>query len=74
MLQEMPRSLLAQGLELLSGPRNSSVTRRASGFPMLFLCIVVGEDPAKSRPLLSHCIQTLLALANAPLPRNWDQT
>nr|XP_025046325.1 thyroid adenoma-associated protein homolog [Pelodiscus sinensis] len=73
-LQAMPRTMLAEGLELLSGPRSSSITRRAAGFPMLFLCIVVGEDAAKSRPLLAHCIQTLLALANTPLPQNWDQT
>ncbi|XP_067396014.1 tRNA (32-2'-O)-methyltransferase regulator THADA-like isoform X2 [Emydura macquarii macquarii] len=73
-LQAMPRTMLAQGLELLSGPRSSSITRRAAGFPVLFLCIVVGEDSARSRPLLAHCIQTLLALANTPLPQNWDQT
>ncbi|KAM9118287.1 tRNA (32-2'-O)-methyltransferase regulator THADA-like isoform 2-T2 [Pangshura tecta] len=73
-LQAVPRTMLAQGLELLSGPRSSSITRRAAGFPMLFLCIVGGEDPSKVRPLLAHCIQTSLALANTPLPQNWDQT
>ncbi|CAM4564660.1 tRNA (32-2'-O)-methyltransferase regulator THADA-like isoform X1 [Lepidochelys kempii] len=73
-LQAVPRTMLAQGLELLSGPRSSSITRRAAGFPMLFLCIVGGEDPSKGRPLLAYCIQTLLALANTPLPQNWDQT
>ncbi|XP_050779936.1 thyroid adenoma-associated protein homolog isoform X1 [Gopherus flavomarginatus] len=73
-LQAVPRTMLAQGLELLSGPRSSSITRRAAGFPMLFLCILGGEDPSKARPLLAHCIQTLLALANTPLPQNWDQT
>lgn len=50
------------------------MTRRAAGFPMLFLCIVAGEDPVKSRPLLAECIQTLLALANEPLPQDWGQT
>uniref|UniRef100_A0A8C8SWJ4 Thyroid adenoma-associated protein homolog n=1 Tax=Pelusios castaneus TaxID=367368 RepID=A0A8C8SWJ4_9SAUR len=73
-LQAIPRTVLAQGLELLSGPRSSSITRRAAGFPMLFLCIVAGEDSASSRQLLAHCIQTLLALANTPLPQHWDQT
>ncbi|XP_074868772.1 tRNA (32-2'-O)-methyltransferase regulator THADA-like isoform X2 [Carettochelys insculpta] len=73
-LQALPRTMLAQGLELLSGPRSSSITRRAAGFPMLFLCILVGEDSARPRPLLARCIQTLLTLANMPLPENWDQT
>ncbi|XP_042297557.1 thyroid adenoma-associated protein homolog isoform X2 [Sceloporus undulatus] len=73
-LQVIPETMLTQGLAFLRSPRNSSITRRAAGFPMLFLCIVVGEDPAKSRPLLAHCIQTLLALASEPLPHNWDQT
>lgn len=63
-----------QGLEALSGPRSSSITRRAAGFPMLFLCIVSGEDPAQARPLLALCIQTLLALAATALPQDWDQT
>lgn len=65
---------LCQGLEALSGPRSSSVTRRAAGFPMLFLCIVSGEAPAQARPLLTRCIQTLLALATTALPQDWDQT
>ncbi|XP_072839234.2 tRNA (32-2'-O)-methyltransferase regulator THADA [Pogona vitticeps] len=73
-LQAIPKAMLAQGLTLLSSPRSCSITRRAAGFPMLFLCIVAGEDPAKSRPLLAGCIQTLLALANEPLPQDWDQT
>ncbi|KYO25481.1 thyroid adenoma-associated protein-like protein [Alligator mississippiensis] len=73
-LQAIPGTILAQGLDLLSGPRSSSITRRAAGFPMLFLCILVGEDSTRSRPLLAHCIQTLLVLANTPLPQNWDQT
>lgn len=41
---------------------------------MLFLCIVSGEAPAQARPLLAHCVQTLLALATAALPQDWDQT
>ncbi|KAJ7309651.1 hypothetical protein JRQ81_007708 [Phrynocephalus forsythii] len=73
-LQAVPKTILAQGLSLLSSPRSCSVTRRAAGFPMLFLCIASGEDPAKSRPLLADCIQTLLALASEPLPQDWDQT
>ncbi|XP_063000126.1 tRNA (32-2'-O)-methyltransferase regulator THADA-like isoform X2 [Elgaria multicarinata webbii] len=73
-LQEIPRSMLTQGLALLNSPRSSSVTRRAAGFPMLFLCIVAGEDPVKPRPLLENCIRTSLALANAALPQDWDQT
>lgn len=63
-----------QGLEALSGPRSSSITRRAAGFPVLFLCIVSGEAPSQARPLLTHCVQTLLALANTALPQDWDQT
>ncbi|XP_031983903.1 thyroid adenoma-associated protein homolog isoform X2 [Corvus moneduloides] len=65
---------LCQGLEALSGPRSSSVTRRAAGFPMLFLCVVSGEAPAQARPLLTRCIQTLLTLATTALPQDWDQT
>lgn len=63
-----------QGLEALSGPRSSSITRRAAGFPMLFLCIVSGEAPAQARPLLTRCVETLLALATTALPQDWDQT
>ncbi|KAM6403913.1 tRNA (32-2'-O)-methyltransferase regulator THADA-like [Rhynochetos jubatus] len=73
-LQAIPRTMLEQSLEALSGPRSSSITRRAAGFPMLFLCIVSGEAPAQARPLLSRCIQTLLALATTALPQDWDQT
>ncbi|XP_025947725.1 thyroid adenoma-associated protein homolog [Apteryx rowi] len=73
-LQAIPQTMLAQGLEALSGPRSSSITRRAAGFPMLFLCIVSGEAPAQARPLLARCIQTLLALAATALPQDWDQT
>ncbi|KAF4790367.1 thyroid adenoma-associated protein [Turdus rufiventris] len=73
-LQAIPRSVLEQGLEALSGPRSSSITRRAAGFPMLFLCIVSGEPPAQARPLLTRCIQTLLTLAATALPQDWDQT
>ncbi|XP_077043870.1 tRNA (32-2'-O)-methyltransferase regulator THADA-like isoform X2 [Agelaius phoeniceus] len=73
-LQAIPRAVLEQGLEALGGPRSSSITRRAAGFPMLFLCIVSGEAPAQARPLLTHCIQTLLSLAAMALPQDWDQT
>ncbi|XP_054852467.1 thyroid adenoma-associated protein homolog isoform X2 [Eublepharis macularius] len=73
-LQDIPRAVLTQGLVLLSSPRSSSVTRRAAGFPMLFLCILAGEDPTKSRPLLARGCQTLLALASMPLPQDWNQT
>ncbi|XP_061458586.1 tRNA (32-2'-O)-methyltransferase regulator THADA-like isoform X2 [Rhineura floridana] len=73
-LQDIPRTVLEQGLALLNSPRSCSVTRRAAGFPMLFLCIVVGEDPAKPRPLLASCLERLLALAGEPLPKDWDQT
>ncbi|CAN8192980.1 unnamed protein product [Coccothraustes coccothraustes] len=73
-LQAIPRAVLEQGLEALGGPRSSSITRRAAGFPMLFLCIVSGEAPAQARPLLTRCIQTLLTLAATALPQDWDQT
>ncbi|KAM3661742.1 tRNA (32-2'-O)-methyltransferase regulator THADA-like [Ammospiza maritima maritima] len=73
-LQAIPRAVLEQGLEALGGPRSSSITRRAAGFPMLFLCIVSGEAPAQARPLLTRCIQTLLSLAAMALPQDWDQT
>ncbi|XP_064248264.1 tRNA (32-2'-O)-methyltransferase regulator THADA-like isoform X2 [Passer domesticus] len=73
-LQAIPRAVLEQGLEALSGPRSSSITRRAAGFPMLFLCIISGEAPALARPLLTRCIQTLLTLAATALPQDWDQT
>ncbi|XP_049660531.1 thyroid adenoma-associated protein homolog isoform X3 [Accipiter gentilis] len=73
-LQAIPQTILEQGLETLSGPRSSSITRRAAGFPMLFLCIVSGEAPTQARPLLTRCVQMLLALATTALPRDWDQT
>ncbi|XP_032864048.2 uncharacterized protein LOC116965349 [Tyto alba] len=73
-LQAIPQTMLEQGLEALSGPRSSSITRRAAGFPMLFLCIVSGEAPVQARPLLTRCVQTLLALATTALPQDWDQT
>ncbi|XP_051490217.1 thyroid adenoma-associated protein homolog isoform X2 [Apus apus] len=73
-LRAIPQTMLEQGLEALSGPRSSSITRRAAGFPMLFLCIVSGEAPAQARPLLTRCVQTLLALATTALPQDWDQT
>ncbi|XP_062446114.1 tRNA (32-2'-O)-methyltransferase regulator THADA-like isoform X1 [Rhea pennata] len=73
-LRAIPPAMLAQGLEALSGPRSSSITRRAAGFPMLFLCIVSAEAPAPARPLLARCIEALLALAASALPRDWDQT
>ncbi|KAM6193435.1 tRNA (32-2'-O)-methyltransferase regulator THADA-like [Sarcoramphus papa] len=73
-LQAIPQTMLEQGLEALSGPRSSSITRRAAGFPMLFLCIVSGEAPTQARPLLTRCVQTLLALATTALPQDWDQT
>uniref|UniRef100_A0A8C5RG15 Thyroid adenoma-associated protein homolog n=1 Tax=Laticauda laticaudata TaxID=8630 RepID=A0A8C5RG15_LATLA len=73
-LRNIPQTMLTEGLALLSSPRGSSITRRAAGFPMLFLCIVTGEDPAESRPLLTHCIQTLLTLADQPISHSSDQT
>ncbi|KAM6297769.1 tRNA (32-2'-O)-methyltransferase regulator THADA-like [Aegotheles albertisi] len=73
-LRVIPQTMLEQGLEALSGPRSSSITRRAAGFPMLFLCIASGEAPAQARPLLTRCVQTLLALATTALPQDWDQT
>ncbi|XP_058014598.1 thyroid adenoma-associated protein homolog isoform X2 [Ahaetulla prasina] len=73
-LRNIPGTMLTKGLALLSSPRGSSITRRAAGFPMLFLCIATGEDPAKSRPLLTHCIQMLLTLANRPISHSSDQT
>ncbi|KAM6246968.1 tRNA (32-2'-O)-methyltransferase regulator THADA-like [Porphyrio hochstetteri] len=73
-LQAIPQTMLEQGLEALGGPRSSSITRRAAGFPMLFLCIAGGEAPAQARPLLTRCVQTLLALATMALPQDWDQT
>ncbi|XP_069726966.1 tRNA (32-2'-O)-methyltransferase regulator THADA-like isoform X2 [Phaenicophaeus curvirostris] len=73
-LQAIPQTMLEQGLEALSGPRSSSITRRAAGFPMLFLCIVSGEAPVQARPLLTRCVQMLLALATMALPQDWDQT
>ncbi|KAK1160136.1 hypothetical protein AOXY_G21641 [Acipenser oxyrinchus oxyrinchus] len=70
----IPRRMLEQGLSVLSTPRSSSVTRRAAGLPMLILCIVVGEDASKSRPLLAHSMSVVLEIAGTPLPDDWDQT
>ncbi|XP_029475348.1 thyroid adenoma-associated protein homolog isoform X2 [Rhinatrema bivittatum] len=73
-MQVLPRHMLTQALALLQGPRSSSLTRRAAGFPMLILGIVSGEDMLASRPLLKDSIQVLLGLGSTPLPANWDQT
>ncbi|MGH0163722.1 UNVERIFIED_CONTAM: hypothetical protein FKN15_062973 [Acipenser sinensis] len=73
-VKAIPRRLLEQGLSVLSAPRSSSVTRRAAGLPMLILCIVVGEDASKSRPLLAHSMSVVLEIAGTPLPDDWDQT
>ncbi|XP_067861517.1 tRNA (32-2'-O)-methyltransferase regulator THADA isoform X2 [Heptranchias perlo] len=73
-LQAIPREILDQGLSVLKGPRSSSITRRAAGLPMLMLCVVAGEESSESRPLLHYCMKTLLDIASAPLPNDWDQT
>ncbi|MGH0167384.1 UNVERIFIED_CONTAM: hypothetical protein FKN15_052121 [Acipenser sinensis] len=73
-VKAIPRRMLEQGLSVLSAPRSSSVTRRAAGLPMLILCIVVGEDASKSRPLLAHSMSVVLEIAGTPLPDDWDQT
>ncbi|KAL7986807.1 hypothetical protein Chor_013090 [Crotalus horridus] len=43
-------------------------------FCTTLLSIVTGEDPAKSRPLLTHGMQTLLTLANQSISHSSDQT
>lgn len=63
-----------QGLQLLQSPRGTSVTRRAAGLPMLFLSVVSAAETNQGRSLLSISINTLLEVANRPLPDNWDQT
>uniref|UniRef100_A0A8C4SWM5 Si:ch211-225b11.4 n=1 Tax=Erpetoichthys calabaricus TaxID=27687 RepID=A0A8C4SWM5_ERPCA len=73
-IQEIPKQILEQALSVLKMPRNSSVTRRAAGLPMLIMCVITGEDPSRSRPLLSLCMKMLLAVANTPLPKEWDHT
>ncbi|XP_069476045.1 tRNA (32-2'-O)-methyltransferase regulator THADA-like isoform X2 [Ambystoma mexicanum] len=73
-LRLIPRRMLTEALDLLQEHRPSSITRRAAGFPMLLLGIVVGEDHTTSRPLLAHCINTSLTLARRPLPPDWDET
>ncbi|XP_074526959.1 tRNA (32-2'-O)-methyltransferase regulator THADA isoform X2 [Halichoeres trimaculatus] len=73
-LRDIPAHMLKQGLQVLRSPRSTSVTRRAAGLPMLILCVLSAEEATKSRPLLAHSMQTLLEIAKAPLPENWDQT
>lgn len=73
-VREIPAFMLQQGLSILQSPRSTSVTRRAAGLPMLILGVLAAEDSSKSRPLLAHTINTLLDIARAPLPQDWDQT
>ncbi|XP_065106767.2 tRNA (32-2'-O)-methyltransferase regulator THADA isoform X2 [Paramisgurnus dabryanus] len=73
-VREIPATILQQGLTILQSPRSTSVTRRAAGLPMLILGVLAAEDSSKSRPLLSQTINTLLDIARAPLPQDWDQT
>ncbi|XP_048100579.1 thyroid adenoma-associated protein homolog isoform X2 [Alosa alosa] len=73
-IRDIPAQLLKEGLQLLQSPRGTSVTRRAAGLPMLFLCVVSAAETNQSRSLLSLSINTLLEVANRPLPDNWDQT
>uniref|UniRef100_A0A4W3JD75 Uncharacterized protein n=1 Tax=Callorhinchus milii TaxID=7868 RepID=A0A4W3JD75_CALMI len=71
--QEIPKRILDQGLSVLTRPWSSSVTRRAAGLPMLVLCVVSAENSSR-RPLLKHCVTSLLEIASDPLPKTWDQT
>lgn len=41
---------------------------------MLILSVLAAEESSASHPLLAHSINTLLEIAGAPLPQNWDQT
>ncbi|XP_040011618.1 thyroid adenoma-associated protein homolog isoform X2 [Xiphias gladius] len=73
-LRDIPAQMLKQGLQVVQCPLSTSVTRRAAGLPMLILCVVSAEEASKTRPLLTHSMQTLLETAKTPLPENWDQT
>ncbi|XP_062399718.1 uncharacterized protein LOC134089302 isoform X2 [Sardina pilchardus] len=73
-IRDIPAQLLKEGLQLLQSPRSTSVTRRAAGLPMLFLCVVSAAETNQSRSLLCLTINTLLEVANRPLPDSWDQT
>ncbi|XP_043924630.1 thyroid adenoma-associated protein homolog [Protopterus annectens] len=73
-LRDIPRCMLEQALMLLKSVRNSSITRRAAGLPMLLLCILIGEDGNGFHPLLAQCIGMLLETAHSSLPEEWDQT
>ncbi|XP_047675030.1 thyroid adenoma-associated protein homolog isoform X1 [Tachysurus fulvidraco] len=73
-LREIPNHILQQGLCVLQTPRGTSVTRRAAGLPMLILGVLAAEESSTSHPLLAQTISTLLEIAGAPLPQNWDQT
>uniref|UniRef100_A0A8C4QXS2 Si:ch211-225b11.4 n=1 Tax=Eptatretus burgeri TaxID=7764 RepID=A0A8C4QXS2_EPTBU len=73
--QTIPRDLLQQVLECVGDFDGiSSVTRRSAGLPLLTQCLVSSEGRTQGRPLLRHCLDFLLTLADAPLPSNHDQT
>uniref|UniRef100_UPI00358E865F tRNA (32-2'-O)-methyltransferase regulator THADA n=1 Tax=Myxine glutinosa TaxID=7769 RepID=UPI00358E865F len=73
--QTIPRDLLQQVLERVGDFDDiSSVTRRSAGLPLLTQCLVLSEGRNRGRPLLRHCLDVLLALADAPLPSDHDQT
>ncbi|KAL2092807.1 hypothetical protein ACEWY4_012605 [Coilia grayii] len=73
-VQDIPVQLLKEGLKLLQSPRATSVTRRAAGLPMLFLCVLSAAESSRRTSLLSLSVGTLLEVANSPLPDSWDQT
>ncbi|XP_075424628.1 tRNA (32-2'-O)-methyltransferase regulator THADA-like isoform X3 [Ascaphus truei] len=71
-LRDLPRDMMDQALALSRSQCALSVTRRAAGFPVLLVCVLCAEGP--QRPLLASCVRSLQALAQEPLPPNWDQT
>ncbi|XP_063051688.1 tRNA (32-2'-O)-methyltransferase regulator THADA [Engraulis encrasicolus] len=73
-VQDIPVELLKEGLNLLQSPRATSVTRRAAGLPMIFLCVVSAAESSRRTSLLSLSVSNLLEVANSPLPDSWDQT
>ncbi|XP_041422958.1 thyroid adenoma-associated protein homolog isoform X2 [Xenopus laevis] len=71
-LRAIPKDMIEQALARCRSQNSLSVTRRAAGFPVLLQCILCAEGTL--HPLLTYSVESLLELAQEPLPSHWDQT
>ncbi|KAJ7360154.1 hypothetical protein OS493_018142 [Desmophyllum pertusum] len=73
-LHSLPNRWLDDMLNTVSSSSSvTSVTRRSAGLPVVFCCILSCEPTSGQRPLLKHCMKSLLDTAASPLPIVIDQ-